>query len=69
MSSDFSEKMCKLHSEFNLSITNKMHVILDHFVDYVILTGKTLGQTSDEVIESLHQHFNRTMEQSNYKVE
>ena len=45
-----------------------MHVILDHFLDYVILTGNTLGETSDEVIESLHQQFKKTLDNSNYKV-
>ena len=44
----------KLNKDFSLLITNKIHVIEDHFIDYIDLTGKTLGESNDQVIETTH---------------
>ena len=40
----------------------------DHLIDYIVLTGSTLGESNDQVIEAFHQDFNRRMTDSNYKV-
>ena len=42
-----------LNQKFNLSINPKAHKIEDHFVDYIKLTNKTLGETTDQAIEKI----------------
>ena len=53
---------------FGVQITPKVHTIVDHFIDYIVLTVSTLGESNDQVIEAFHQDFNRRMTDSNYKV-
>ena len=57
-----------LMENFGVPITPKVHTIVDHFIDYIVLTGSTLGESNDQVIEAFHQDFNRRMTDSNYKV-
>ena len=57
----------KLNKEFNVSKTPKFHTIKDHILDYIELTGETLGSL-DQCIEALHQYVNQRMNSSNYKV-
>jgi len=45
-----------------------MHVIQHHIVDYVKMTGKTLGETNDQVIETCHQEVQNRMIASKYQV-
>ena len=57
-----------LMENFGVPITPKVHTIVDHFIDYIVLTGSTLGESNDQVIEAFHQDFNRRMTDSNYKL-
>ena len=61
---DLAEKYDILKSRFGMSKTNKYHTIEDYIIDYIILTGRTLGQCNDQIIEILHQYFNQRMESS-----
>ena len=65
---EFEVNMFILHEVFNVSYTNKCHIIIDHVPDYIRENKLSLGQTSDQVIESSHQYVNRRFNNSNYKV-
>ena len=62
---------CKIRSDnsninFNLTIPNKVHFILDHFEDYFNLAKETLGNTSDQFVEAMHQHIDVMLKKSGY---
>jgi GH43 family beta-xylosidase len=42
------------HNNFTLSMTLKIHVIIDHFRDYFEFTGETFRNTNGEFGESAH---------------
>ena len=65
---NFTQDWNILNKDFSVSRTNKFHTIESHVLDYTILTGKTLGETIDQVIETTHQYFNKRLDDSNYKV-
>jgi hypothetical protein len=44
---------------FNVSETLKMHILCDHYMDHLELTGETLLETTDETIESVHGKFRK----------
>ena len=54
---ELTDNWHSLNKEFGLSITNKIHVIEHPFLDYVIISGKTLGETNDKIIETTHHYF------------
>ena len=43
-----------------------MHLILDHFEDYFDLTGEALGNTSDQLVEAMHQYKDVMLKKSGY---
>ena len=47
--------------------TSKIHTIEAHLIDYIKISGKTLG-SQDQVIEATHQYFDQRMTSSKYKV-
>ena len=57
-----------LKDKFAVSITNKMHIITTHVPEYIEETRLSLGQTSDQIIESSHQYVNKRFMDSNYFV-
>ena len=57
-----------LKDKFAVSITNKMHIITTHVPEYIEETRLSLGQTSDQIIESSHQYVNKRFMGSNYFV-
>ena len=57
-----------LKKKFNISTTNKIHIILDHLEDYFCKTDMTLLKTSEEVEDSMHQAiYKRLMKGYNIK--
>ena len=68
MINKFSSSWFKLKSKFNISTTNKIHIILDHLEDYFCETEMTLLKTTEEVVESMHQAvYKRLMKGYNVK--
>ena len=65
---NFTDNWMILHEEFGVSITNKVHIIISHFQDYFDLTGKALGETTDQLTEACHQYVNKKLEDSNNTV-
>ena len=65
---DFEDIIMFLHGKYALSITPKMHIMIDHVGDYIRMTGKPLGYISDQTIEHSHQILNTRMERSKYYV-
>ena len=44
-----------------------MHIILDHYIDYFELTGRTLLEVTDEITEAVHSRFDIFEERHGYK--
>ena len=55
-----------LKLKYGIHITNKIHIIMDHVEDYVLLTGKGLGKVSDQIVESCHSALNKRLVSSGY---
>jgi len=64
----FSKSWMVLFHKFGLSVTNKVHIIMAYVEEYCSATGRSLGRTSDQCIESIHQAVNARFEKSNYIV-
>ena len=62
----FQDSFHILNSQFGVSETIKMHIIINHIEDFVEQTGQPLGQYSEQEVESCHQSFDRFW--SKYKV-
>ena len=58
---NFTESWVKLASQFKLSTTPKLHIIIDHLCDYFDETNLTLVKSSDEIVENCHQLFNKRL--------
>ena len=72
---DYKDKLDNFEKEFNslreqsdISISLKIHYILDHLSDLFELTGEGLGGVDDHVIECMHQYLNKRMRNSKYFV-
>ena len=65
---NFKTSYDTLITKFQVSNTPKIHTINDHYVDYVKMTGRPLGLTNDQIIETTHQYVNHTMVSSNYTI-
>ena len=57
-----------INKEFNVSFTNKFHIIQSHLKPYFEGTKKSLGHYTDQLIESMHQHAEKFFSNSNYHV-
>ena len=64
---NFTRSWCNLSTKFNLSTTPKIHILTDHLCDYFDDSDLSLIKVTDEIIESSHQLFNKTMNKG-YKV-
>ena len=64
---NFSRSWCNLSVKFNLSTTPKVHILTEHLCDYFDDTSLTLVKVTDEIVESSHQLFNKTISKG-YKV-
>ena len=65
---DLEKTVNILKDNFQVSITNKMHILVTHVPEYIQETRLSLGQTSDQLIEASHQHVNKRFQGSNYYV-
>ena len=57
-----------LHETFNVSYTNKIHIIESHLEFYLDTTKKVLGFYSDQLIEAMHSEADKILTNSGYKV-
>ena len=65
---NFKKNFQKLREVSGISISLKLHYILDHLDDLFDLTGEGLGNVDDHVIECMHQYLNKRMQNSKYFV-
>ena len=65
---NFKQAFNILNKEFGVALTPKIHVIYDHLVDIVKICGKAIGETNDQVIETVHQWVKKRMTTSMYVV-
>ena len=56
----FKENFLALNKEFNVSVTNKIHIILTHVQEFCELTGRALGEFSEQETENAHTVFDET---------
>ena len=61
---NFTEKWLKMHRNLGVQITNKCHMIMDHFEEYIRRNNRPIGYISDEVIEAAHAMMNKRMTRS-----
>ena len=66
---DYKDKLDNFEKEFNslreqsdISISLKIHYILDHLLDFFELTGEGFRGVDDHVIECMHQYLNKCAE-------
>ena len=57
-----------LLAKYKVSLTNKIHIINDHFDFYIKRNNKSIGFYSEEGIESAHAAMNKRLTRSNYWV-
>ena len=57
-----------LHEKFNVSYSNKIHIIESHLEYYLDTTKKALGFYSDQLIEAMHSEADKILNNSGYKV-
>ena len=62
------EKKYDLRKKFGVTIPNKWHYVIEHVSEYIDDNNLSLGRTSDQVIESTHQHTNKLFTRSKYHV-
>ena len=65
---NFSDSWLKLKENHGTTITNKVHIIMEHLGEYFYRSGSTLKYASDQVVESSHQEFSKRMDSGNYNV-
>ena len=64
----FENKWYNVQTKFKISCPNKAHFIMSHVAEYVENSNLSLGRTSDQLIESTHQHTNKIFQRSRYFV-
>ena len=62
----FSDAYGILTEKFNVSVTNKVHVIVDHLSDYLSSNKTTLRKTTDQTIECTHSKLDQYLKERNY---
>ena len=62
----FKLNWLNLNCQFNVPVTNKCHIIMTHLKEYIELTGKSLGHTTDQTIEATHQLLHKRLSTSKY---
>ena len=60
--SKFSSIYRKLQEEFNLSMTNKIHIIVAHVAEFCELVGRGLGEFSEQETENSHSAFDSLLD-------
>ena len=58
----------KLHTEFSLPITPKLHIIFEHLPEYFEMTGKTLRRKTDQTVETTHSKLDKFIKKHNYQI-
>ena len=46
---DFEDKFMLLHHQFNVTCTNKLHVLIEHVPQVISRTNKPLGEGTDHM--------------------
>ena len=64
----FSIEWFILADKYELSTTPKVHIITDHLEEYFDITSFSLVETSDQLIENMHQYVHKVMSRINYYV-
>ena len=51
---NFKKDILTIHKNFGISISNKIHIIINHVEDYIAESGRGLGHVTDRTVEALH---------------
>ena len=57
-----------LRKTFNFRLSLNAHIIDDHLIGYFRSTCQGFGVTSDQLIESMHQHIDNVFRKNGYLV-
>ena len=58
---EFTAAWNSLSLKYSISTTPKIHIIIDHLIDYFDSSEMTLRKTSDELIENMHQFMHKRL--------
>ena len=62
----FRDSYIELKDQFTISVTNKVHVIIDHLPEYFERNKTTLLKTSDQTIEATHSKLDQFLKTHGY---
>ena len=62
----FKDSYKILELEFNVSVTNKVHIITDHLAEYMERNEATLLKTTDQTVECTHSKLDRFLKEHGY---
>ena len=54
---DFRSSFNLLRDKFGVCESNKLHIIFNHVPQFISMTGKPLGQFSEQELENSHSAF------------
>ena len=63
---NFEKAWYEIYIEFDISFSNKCHVIIEHIPQVIQRTGKSLYLSSEQVVEATHAKFDKFWQR--YKV-
>ena len=58
----------KLHNQFKVPITPKLHIVFEHLPEYFEMTGKTLRKKTDQTVEATHSKLDKFIRSHNYQI-
>ena len=58
---ELRKKWLNLYKKYGISITNKVHRLIDHVEDFISVTGNSLGRCNDQLIEAVHSYMNKRL--------
>ena len=64
----FKQDFSDLRAIYDITVPNKIHFLQDHLEDQLDMTGESLGEVDDCVVEAMHQYLDKRMRISNYSV-
>ena len=55
----YCDAVLEVHSKHGFSITPKIHIIMDHLIEWLDVFGVPLGKFSEHELEATHYEFNK----------
>ena len=65
---DLEDSFLKLHEDFGVPITPKLHIIFEHLPEFFDLKKTTLLKRTDQTVEATHSKFDKFIKIHNYQI-